>query len=110
LSPPSPEPTIAAPFAFFVVIPEGNQRLPPANFPKREIPKNKAQKVDIFLAARNHHAKHHKNHAIHHALTTISPPQNTRKSQNRQQKSPCRSRKKIPNTTAALTFFAIKAD
>jgi hypothetical protein len=39
--------------------------------PKTGNPENKVQKVGMFLAAKNHHAKHHKYPAIHHKLTTI---------------------------------------
>jgi hypothetical protein len=42
----------------------------------------------VFLTAKKHYAKHHEYHAIHHNLTTISPPQNTPKSQNPQQNPP----------------------
>jgi hypothetical protein len=40
----------------------------------------------MFLAAQKAHAKHHSYHAFHHQLTTLLPPQNTRKSQNPLQK------------------------
>jgi len=41
----------------------------------------------MFLAPKKHHTKHHNYHAFHHKLTTLLPPQNTRKSQNPLQKT-----------------------
>jgi hypothetical protein len=49
-------------------------------------PKNIFGKIGRFLAAKKHHTKHHNCHAFHHKLTTFSPSQNTKKSQNPQQK------------------------
>jgi hypothetical protein len=57
-------------------------------FPKWETPKNKVEKVGVFLEPKNRHTKHHVHRAFHHKLTTLLPPQNTRKSQNPQQKPP----------------------
>jgi hypothetical protein len=108
LSPPSPEPTIAAPFAFFVVIPEGNLRLPPTNFPKREIPKIKPKKLTIFSSSKTTT----QNTTKTTESTTNSPRFHHRKTpENR--KTPSKNRpadleKKSQNTTAALTFSPSK--
>jgi hypothetical protein len=69
-SPPRPPPRLQ------VLIPDSGQ------------PKNKLEKVGVFLAVENHHTNNHIHHAFHHKLTTFLPPQNTTKSQNPLQKPP----------------------
>jgi hypothetical protein len=50
------------------------------------MPKNKVEKVGVFLTAENHDHKNHVMPCIHHKMTTFLPPQNTNKSQNPLQK------------------------
>jgi hypothetical protein len=73
-------------------------------------PRNKSQKVGMFLVAKNRHTAHHKNHAFHHKLTTISPRLNTTKSQNPQQKPPFSFPKYFLQNDPSPHLFAIKAD
>jgi hypothetical protein len=49
--------------------------------PKMGNPKNKSQKLGMFLTAEKPYTKHHKYHAFHHKLTTLLPSKNTTKSQ-----------------------------